>query len=254
MRALDKLISFIFSIIILVISIALILVGTRIIEPRVILDLISTYALNDAIVSEKLFNPITITGLVLLVLSLKTTVFLSLFRVKDRSPITVKSKNGEVQIAQDTIINTARTVAMSYDNIKDVQAKMAKKRNGVIIYAIAQVYVDTNIRELVEAVQQDIKKTIYENIGVNVVDVNIKIKNIFATKKKEDTAESNVESDTDSKEIEVVSLKTPEEDIEQIVNKPDKKVLTEAIEKLDSITEEAKEETEDEEEELKEEE
>ena len=247
MRALDRLISFIFSIIILIIAIALLLVGTRVIEPRVIMDLLSTYVLNENIVSEKIFNPITITGLVLLILSLKTTVFLSLFKVRDRAPISVKGKNGEVQIAQDTIINTARTVALSYDNIKDVQAKMAKKRNGVVIYCVAQVYVDTNIRELVEAVQDDIKKTIFDNIGVTVIDVNIKIKNIFATKKKEETVVS-VDSEVNANEIEVTESNTSDENIEEIVNVADKKVLEEAIEKLDDIAEDvAKDEVKEEE-------
>ncbi len=248
MRALDRLISFIFSIIILIISITLILVGIRVVEPRVISDLLSTYVLNESIVSEKLFNSITITGIVLLLLSLKTTVFLSLFKVRDRAPISVKSKNGEVQISQDTIINTARNVALSYDNIKDVQARMAKKRNGVIIYEIVQVYVDTNIRELVEAVQEDVKRTVMANIGVNVVDVNIKIRNIFAQKKKEEVDEQPKEEANKEEVVEVVEeAKVEEQKLEEIVDKPDKKVLTEAIEKLDDITETKEEDAKEEE-------
>jgi len=243
MRALDRLISFIFSIIILIISITLILVGIRVVEPRVISDLLSTYVLNEGIISEKFFNPITISGIVLLLLSLKTTVFLSLFKVRDRAPISVKSKNGEVQISQDTIINTARSVTLSYENIKDVQARMAKKGSGVVIYEIIQVYVDTNIRELVEAVQEEVKRTVMANIGVNVVDVNIKIKNIFAQKKQEDTVDTEKEV---KEEIATEEVKTLEE-LEKVVNKPDKKVLTEAIEKLDDITETTEEEAKEEE-------
>ena len=253
MRALDRLISFIFSTIILIISIVLILVGLRIVEPRVISDLLSTYVLNENIISEKLFNPVTITGIVLLILALKTTVFLSLFKVKDRAPISVRGKNGEVQISQDTIINTAKSVALSYDNIKDVQARMAKKGNGVIIYEIVQVYVDTNIRELVEAVQEDVKRTIMANIGVNVVDVNIKIRNIYATKKKEDVAEPVVEKTEEPIVAEVpAEVVKEEEDVEKIVTKAekkkkDKKVLEDAIEKLDDITETSEDETKEEE-------
>ena len=247
MRALDRLISFIFSIIILIISITLILVGLKIVEPRVISDLLSTYVLNENVINEKLFNPITISGIVLLILSLKTTVFLSLFKVRDRAPISVRGKNGEVQISQDTIINTARSVALSYDNIKDVQARMAKKGNGVIIYEIVQVYVDTNIRELVEAVQEDVKRTVMANIGVNVADVNIKIKNIFAQKKKEEVAEVKEEPKA---EVAIEEVKE-EEDVEKIVKKAekkkDKKVLSEAIEKLDDITEPVEEEAKEEE-------
>jgi uncharacterized alkaline shock family protein YloU len=219
------------------------LVGIRVVEPRVISDLLSTYVLNEGIISEKFFNPITISGIVLLLLSLKTTVFLSLFKVRVRAPISVKSKNGEVQISQDTIINTARSVTLSYENIKDVQARMAKKGSGVVIYEIIQVYVDTNIRELVEAVQEEVKRTVMANIGVNVVDVNIKIKNIFAQKKQEDTVDTEKEVKEEIATEEVKTLEEPE----KVVNKPDKKVLTEAIEKLDDITETTEEEAKEEE-------
>ncbi len=260
MRALDRLISFIFSIIILIVSITLILVGLRIVEPRVISDLLSTYVLNENILSEKLFNSITITGIVLLLLSLKTTVFLSLFKVKDRAPISVRGKNGEVQISQDTIINTARSVTLAYENIKDVQARMAKKGSGVVIFEVVQVYVDTNIRELVEAVQEDVKRTIMANIGVNVVDVNIKIRNIFATKKKEEPVAETIEepkeqaeetTDTPVEENVSDNLETAQDEKvekkEKKSKKAEKKVLEEAIEKLDDITETTKEETKEEE-------
>ena len=192
MRVLDKIISFLFSVIILIVSILLILVGVGYLQPQMILDVLAERVLNKEIISTGFFNPVTITGIVLFILALKTTVFMSLFKVKSKAPISVKTKNGEVQIAQETIINTARNATLSFDNIKDVQAKMVKKGKGVVIYEIVQVYSNTNIRDLTSAVQEEVKEKITSTTGVLVNNVNIKIKNIYNGGKKKETSEPKV--------------------------------------------------------------
>ncbi len=186
MKFLDRLISFIFSLLFLVLSIVLILIGVGIIDPQMCIELVSERFLTRAIVAKGTFNPITITGIVLLLLSLKTTVFLSLFKVKNRAPIAVKTRNGEVQIAQDTIVNTAKNQTLEYENVREVQASMVKKNRGIIIYEAIQVYVNTNIRELTEAIQESVKQIIYATTGVNVLDVNIKVKNVYNGKRKDE--------------------------------------------------------------------
>ncbi len=185
MRLLDKLISFIFSLMFLALSIVLILLGTGIIEPQLCKEVLANSVFSPKVLDSGLFNPVTITGIVLLLCSLKTTIFLSLFRINDRKPIVVKHKNGEVQIAQDTIINTAKTATLSFDNVRDVQAKMIKKRLGIIIYEVIQVYVNSNINELTESIQYSVKEVIKATVGVNVQDVNIRVRNVYSGKKPE---------------------------------------------------------------------
>ena len=187
MRVLDRIISFIFSLIMLVVSIVLILIGIGKIEPEMIIDFLSTYVFNKEVISSGLFNPITITGIVLFLAALKTTVLLSLLKAKSKAPIVVKTKNGQIQIAQETIMNTARNATLSFDNIKDVQTSMVKKGKGVIIYENVQVYSNTNIRELTDDIQKEVKDKVTSTTGVVVNDVNIKIKNIYNGKKKETT-------------------------------------------------------------------
>lgn len=200
MRALDRIISFVFSVIMLVVSVVLILVGVGVVDPQMIIDMLNQYVFVKDIISADMFNALTITGIVLLLASLKTTVFLSLFRVKDKSPILVKTKNGEVEIAQETITSTVKNVAMSFDNIKDVQAKMIKKRKGAVIYAMVLVYANSNIREITEEMQKQVKEVVNATTGVNVLEVNIKVKNIYQKQKKNEDA---------SKEIKVVAEKKP---------------------------------------------
>ena len=212
MRALDRLISFVFSVIMLVVSIVLILVGVGLVEPQMIMDMISEHVLVDEMIAANIFNTLTVVGIVLFLTSLKTTIFLSLFKTKDKSPILVKTGNGEVEIAQETIINTVRNVGTSFENIKDVQAKMIKKRRGVIIYAMVMVYANSNIKEITEEMQKQVKEVVKASTGVNVLEVNIKVKNIYQKSKKNNetekvkidnnkqlTLDSNVIEETDEK-------------------------------------------------------
>lgn len=184
MRALDRLISFVFSVIMLVVSIVLILVGVGLVEPQMIIDMINEHVFVEEMITANMFNTLTIVGVVLFLASLKTTIFLSLFKTKDKSPILVKTGNGEVEIAQETIINTVRNVGTSFENIKDVQAKMIKKRRGVIIYAMVMVYANSNIKEITEEMQKQVKEVVKASTGVNVLEVNIKVKNIYSKPKK----------------------------------------------------------------------
>ena len=185
MRILDRIISFIFSIIMLVVSIILILVGIGKIEPAMIIDFLSTNVFNKQVISSGLFNPITIAGIVLFLASIKTTIFLSLLKTRRKAPIVVKTKNGQIQIAQETITSTARNATLAFDNIKDVQTNMAKKGKGVVINENVQVYSNTNIRELTDEIQNAVREKITSTTGVTVNHVNIKVKNIYAGKKRE---------------------------------------------------------------------
>ncbi len=185
MRILDRIISFIFSIIMLMLSIILILAGTGVIESQMIIDFLASNVFSKEILSKGIFNPITITGIVIFVLSLKTTIFLSLFKVAARAPVTVKTKNGEVQIAIDTIINTSRTATMMFENVREANIKVLKKGKGVIIKEDLQVYSDTSIKELTEKVQREVKDKVTATTGVTVHDVNIEVKGIFNGKRPE---------------------------------------------------------------------
>ena len=237
MKLLDRLISFIFSLLFLVLAIVLILIGTGIIEPEMCLELVRDNFLNGDVVSTGFFNPITITGLVLLLLSLKTTVFLSLFKVKNRAPIAVENGEGEIQITQETIINTARSNTLEYENVREVQAGMAKKGKGIVIYETIQVYMNTNIRELTEAIQESVKKIVYATTGISVLKVNIKVKNVYNGKRKDD-----VEKQQPADEPAPIKVEAPKM-VEEVKTTAIESATVEPI-NVDKIVEEAeKEET-----------
>ena len=215
MRALDRLISFVFSIIMLAVSVILILVGIGVVNPQMIIDMLQEQVFVTEMLQKNIFNTVTIAGIVLLIASLKTTIFLSLFKTKDKAPILVKTQNGEVEIAQETIISTVRSVGATFSNIKEVQAKMIKKRRGIVIYAMLMVYANSNIRELTEQMQRQVKEVIKATTGVDVLEVNIKVKNIYQKQKNSNEVD---------KVIQEVKAQPKEEKIEKVVeeNIPEK--------------------------------
>lgn len=235
MRALDRLISFIFSVIMLVLSVILILVGIGVVDSQMIIDMLNQYVFVKDMISANIFNPLTITGIVLLLLSLKTTVFLSLFKVKDKKPILVKTQNGEVEIAQETITNTVVNVGLSFENIKDVQAHMVEKRKGVAIFAVISLFVNSNLREITEEMQRRVKEVVKATTGVDVIDVNIKVKNVEQKQRKnkeQPKVTYSVEAKEPSKEEIVVTpvaeIPVAEEVKEEITEEPEQIAINEA--------------------------
>lgn len=224
MKVLDAFISLIFSIVILVLSIAVVLVLTGFTSETFIVDLINDYVFNDTY-----YNVALVTTIVLILAALKTTIFHSRFKSKDNAPILVATEHGNVEIAQETITNTVKSVAMKLANIKDVNAKMIKKKNGIKIFANISVLANSNIKVLTEELQTKVIEVVKETTGVKVLDVNVKVKNIYEKGQK---AEAKIMEETKVVETNVVEQQTAPEveetneniaDEEKIENKEEKK-------------------------------
>lgn len=213
MKILDAFISFVFSIIILVLSIVVILTLTGFTTETFVVDLINEYVFNDTY-----YNIVLITSIVLGLLALKTTIFHSRFKSKDTSPILVPTENGNVQIAQETITNTVKSVGIKIPNIKDVNAKMLKKKKGIKIFANISVLANSNIKQVTDELQSNVIKVIKETTGVNVLDVDVKVKNIYEKGQKAEV--KTVE--TPSKSIEKETIEEKAEEVKP-ANEEDKK-------------------------------
>lgn len=209
MKLLDGFISFIFSIVILVLAVTILLVVTGLATDSFVVNILSDYVFN---VDYR--NITLVTSIVLILAALKTTVFHSRFKTKDTSPIMVETEHGNIEIAQETITNTVRSVASTFDNIKDINAKMIKKKNGIKVFANISVLANSNIKTLTEELQSKVIEVIRETTGVKVLDVNIKVKNIY---EKNPKASAKVDEKIKVEEqAKPVTLPTEQEDINTI--------------------------------------
>lgn len=210
MRILDKLISFIFTIFVIVIAVAILLVLTGLVNYPVIEGLLSGYVFNDA------YKAIVLSSTILVLLAgLKVTVFSSSLAKTSQKSIMVDTPHGKIQINQDTIENVAKNVINEYDSIKDVHTRMTKAKNGINMYMMLSVYQNTNIKDVVTKVQNDVKEQIEETTSVIVRNVDVKIKNVSGTpgdkkSKKNVKTEVTLKSNVAPVATQVPEVATPE--------------------------------------------
>lgn len=221
MKLLDKFISFIFSIAILIIAITVVMICFGYISADKIYNIIDQYVFDESVIKVSF-----IIAIVVILAALKTTIFSSSFKKKDKSPILVENEHGKVEISQDTIDNTVRNVAYSFPAVKDVQAKMFKKNKGVKIYAAISVLANTNIRELTNELQAKIKEVIYETTAIKTLSINVKVKNIYDKNKKANKTEVQ-------NKPEVKTVKEEVKKVEEKVNVPEVKEVVAPVENVE---------------------
>lgn len=173
MRFLDKLISFIFNVFVIVVAVSILLVLTGFVNYPVIEGILRDYVFNES------YKTIVLSATILIILAgLKTTVFASSLSATSQKNIMVDTPHGKIQINQDTIENVAKNVIAEYDSIKDVQTRMTKAKNGINMYMMLSVYQNTNIKDVVTKVQNEVKEQIEETTSVIVRNVDVKVKNV----------------------------------------------------------------------------
>lgn len=227
MKYLDKLINFIFSLVILVVSVVIVLVTAGFIED----DIVYTY-MSENIFSEANNTITCIVAIVVFFAALKTTIFLSKTNTKKKAAIMVDTTHGKIQIAQETIENTAKSVVKNYQEVKDAQVRMVKDKKAVNVYMSLLVLPNTNIIELSSKVQDEVKEAIQNTTGVKVNNVDIKIKNIA------DSRNASKTKTTGSEKQEIVLKTEPMNVINDVNNSEDvEKAVEESVETNNNVEE-----------------
>lgn len=209
MKFLDRLINFIFSLVMVIVSVVVLLVMFDLADSSFVNGLLNDYVWN---VQNKTI--VIIVASIVFLAGLKTTIFLADFRKKKKVPIMVSSDNGNVQIASEMIESTAKAVAKSHDEVKEVNAKMVNRNKGVDIFMSLLVSQDTNIRALTIAIQEEVKNKIHDTTGVLVLNTDIKVKNIVEKKKivpeEPLIVKGNIEKELPEEKEEVVATEETE--------------------------------------------
>ena len=173
MRILDKLISFLFDVLVIILAVTVVLVMTNVIGYPVVEGLLRDYVFNFD------YQIIIISiAIIVILLGLKITVFSSALSKEAKKKIYVDTPHGKIQINQDTIEGIARNIIKDYPQVKDVQARMTEAKKGINMYMAIQVYQNTNIKDIVTKVQNDVKSQIENTTSVRVNNVDVKIRNV----------------------------------------------------------------------------
>lgn len=181
MKFLDRLSLAIFSIIIFVLAVLLCLLMFGWFDVELVMSAL------DYLKANEVATNVTIgVSIVLLLLSLKTMFFDSYSKEveQSREGILLENDNGKLLVSRDTLENLATSVVKGFDNVENVVSKVIlDKENNLIIFINMLVRPEAIIKDLSLNLQETIKSTIKDSLGLEVKEVNIKIKNIAEEKK-----------------------------------------------------------------------
>ena len=197
MKFLDKVGLVLFSIIVLIISILLFMIGFNWIEPSIFSVLVS-----NVLISQTGTYIMIGVSVFLILLSVKCLFFGGATPKTQKSTegILLQNGDGKLLITKDTLQNVVEGVVKGYNNILDSEVEIKiDKQNNVGIDLMISVYDDIIIKNVTSELQNKIKTTVKNctDLDVNSVDIGVRqvehkpeeLKNFEMTEKVEDVKE-----------------------------------------------------------------
>lgn len=180
MKIIDKFNLVLFSVIILVISLTICVLGFGWLDFNLVIDGVTSFITHD------LGSKITVgVCIVLIMLAIKSIFFNSFSKEKMQSKegILLENDNGKLLVSRDTIESLTNAVVKSFETAENAMTKVeVDEESKVKIYITLFVHPDAVIKELSSKLQANVKDTIKKSLDLDVTEVNIRIKNIAVKK------------------------------------------------------------------------
>ena len=199
MKFLEKLSLVIFSIIVLVLSVILVLIGFNFVEQSVFSILISKVMMSV----QGTYIMIGIC-VVLIMLAIKCLFFsdsTALKRDKSEDGVLLQNEDGKLLITRSTLENLVNGVLYEYSEIENAETNVIiDKENNVIIDVALNVAEGTVLKNLSAKLQNEIKERIRETTDFEVDAVDIEIHNVEVGEKLVKKQSEENENKEDNKE------------------------------------------------------
>ena len=199
MKFLEKLSLVIFSIIVLVLSVILVLIGFNFVEQSVFSILISKVMMSV----QGTYIMIGIC-VVLIMLAIKCLFFsdsTALKRDKSEDGVLLQNEDGKLLITRSTLENLVNGVLYEYSEIENAETNVIiDKENNVIIDVALNVAEGTVLKNLSAKLQNEIKERIRETTDLEVNAVDIEIHNVEVGEKLEKKQSEENEDKENNKE------------------------------------------------------
>ena len=199
MKFLEKLSLVIFSIIVLVLSVILVLIGFNFVEQSVFSILVSKVMMS----AQGTYIMIGIC-VVLIMLAIKCLFFsdsTALKRDKSEDGVLLQNEDGKLLITRSTLENLVNGVLYEYSEIENAETNVIiDKENNVIIDVALNVAEGTVLKNLSAKLQNEIKQRIRETTDLEVDAVDIEIHNVEVGEKPEKKQSEENENKEDNKE------------------------------------------------------
>ena len=172
MKLIEKISLIVFSNLLLILSIITCLLIFGWLSPEFIHEVVLS-ALNDSLTSNILLG----ISIVIILLAIKCIFFDGSDKDKD------KPKEGILLETKDTLESLISSVAKGFEGAENVTSRVyLDKENNLTVYITLFVHPDAVIKDLSSNLQTKVKEAIKTTSGLDVKEVNIRIKNIAPEK------------------------------------------------------------------------
>lgn len=176
MNIIDRVILFIFSFCLTLISIIMILI------PFTQISILSINNINNIVSIIKGNYIYSIIGLALMLGSIRL-IYLSLPRnVQNRKTkyLIQRSEYGEINISSETIVGLVKNVSSKFTGIRNIRTRVDILEGQLYIYLKGEVSPEINITKTTEELQKQTKDHIEMCTGVDVNEIRVEIDNVTA--------------------------------------------------------------------------
>lgn len=187
MKILDRIITVLFSIIILLVSIVLCITVIELLDVNLVKDAIE-YAVTDEVATKVTFG----VSILAILLALKLIFFNSnlMEAGKGKTGILLQNDNGKLLVSKDTIESLTNSVVKNFAAAQNVMTRVDVDDNSNLkIFITLYVYPDAVIKEITAQIQKDIKETIKNSLDLEVKEINVRIKNIASKEENKKSKE-----------------------------------------------------------------
>lgn len=184
MKFIERVSLVLFSIIVLILSVILVLIGFNFIEQSVFSILISRVMMS----AQGTYIMIGVC-VVLIMLAVKCLFFsdsTALKREKSEDGVLLQNEDGKLLITRNTLVNLVNSILNEYSEIEDAETNVKiDKENNVSIDVALDVTEGTVLKNLSSKLQNEIKDCIKEATDLEINTVNIEIHNVEVSQKAE---------------------------------------------------------------------
>lgn len=176
MKLVDKVIYFIFSVIILAIVVVMFTVILNIggvVNP--VFNFISNIP-NMSFTQEQM-TYIIIIEILLFVMAIKGILFQSKLE-ENKDAIILENNSGKLIISRKTLENLVKDISNGVQGVENSFARVNVSKDTELIISIDIVVKEGSIKDITKKLQEDVKIAIKKASDLNVAEVNVNIKNI----------------------------------------------------------------------------
>ena len=176
MKLVDKVIYFIFSVIILTI---VVVIFTVILNIGVVVNPVFNFISNIPNMSftQEQMTYIVIIEILLFVMAIKGILFQSKLE-ENKDAIILENNSGKLIISRKTLENLVKDISNGVQGVENSFARVNVSKDTELIISIDIVVKEGSIKDITKKLQEDVKIAIKKASDLNVAEVNVNIKNI----------------------------------------------------------------------------